>query len=169
MLRAIHSVLMSATITLGLAGAAQASPLQLEDYFAGQTKATGSFTAINGLKRTFTVDLHGRFDGKVLTLVEDFHFADGERDRKTWRFVKTSPTTYRGTREDVVGETKVRIDGKVATFTYLVDLPGKSKPMRVRFHDRMELMDGGRLENTALVTKWGFPVALTRVSFTRPK
>ncbi|MCA0256819.1 MAG: DUF3833 domain-containing protein [Proteobacteria bacterium] len=156
-------------MTFGLMRPTLAEPLKLEDYFAGETKATGSFSAINGLKRSFKVDLHGRFDGKVLTLVEDFHYADGERDRKTWRFVKTSPTTYRGTREDVVGETTVRIDGAVATFTYLVDLPGKTKPMRVRFHDRMELKEGGRLENTAIVTKWGFPVALTRVSFTRPK
>ncbi len=52
------------------------------------TKATGSFSAINGVKRNFTVDLRGKWNGKTLTLREDFVFDDGERDTKTWRFTK---------------------------------------------------------------------------------
>ncbi len=92
-----------------LTAEASARDFRLEDYFRGKTTAEGQFTAINGVRRAFHVDLHGRWNGKVLTLVEDFTYADGERDRKTWRFRKTGPGLYRGTREDVIGETEVRI------------------------------------------------------------
>ena len=78
-----------------------AEKFTFEDYFAGRTEAVGSFSAINGVKRTFTVDLTGNWDGKTLTLREDFVFDDGTKDRKTWRFTKTSPTTYSGTRDDI--------------------------------------------------------------------
>ncbi len=81
--------------------------------------------------------------------------------------MKTGPTTYKGTREDVVGETSVRIDDNVATFTYVVYLDPANRANKVRFWDRMVLNDDGTVVNTALVTKFGFPVATTRVDFKR--
>ncbi|MDQ0301170.1 DUF3833 family protein [Ancylobacter polymorphus] len=148
--------------------AVQARDLVLEQYFAGRTVAEGSFSAINGVRRSFTVDLTGRWNGNVLTLVEDFHFADGEKDRKTWRFEKLGPGRYRGTREDVRGATEVTVKGDTATFSYLLDLdPGAGENL-VRFHDKMVLREDGTVLNTAWVTKYGFPVALTRVTFRHP-
>ncbi|MCX5494948.1 DUF3833 family protein [Kaistia dalseonensis] len=147
---------------------ALARDFTLEGYFTGRTSAVGWFSAINGVKRGFKVDLHGTWNGKTLTLVEDFVYDDGERDRKTWRFRKTGPGQYSGTREDVVGETQVTITGDTARFSYLVDLDSKAKKNRVRFHDTMKLQDDGTLVNTASVTKFGFPVAKTRVVFHRP-
>lgn len=146
---------------------AGAGEFSLEGYFAGRTSAVGSFRAINGVKRAFTVELLGKWNGRTLTLVEDFAYADGERDRKTWRFEKIAPNQYRGTREDVVGDTLVTITGNTARFTYLVDLDPARKRNRVRFHDTMTLQDGGRLINNATVTKFGLPVAWTRVEFSR--
>lgn len=144
----------------------------LEDYFRGKTVAEGSFKAINGVSRTFTVLLTGTVKstakGKRLTLREDFVYSDGERERKTWVFDKTGPGLYTGTREDVIGSTEVRIVGTVAKFTYLVDIDPGPKRQIVRFHDRMEVKPDGKLENRALVTKFGFPVAITRVDFSRP-
>lgn len=146
---------------------AGAGEFSLEGYFAGRTSAVGSFRAINGVKRAFTVELLGKWNGRTLTLVEDFAYADGERDRKTWRFEKIAPNQYRGTREDVVGDTLVTITGNTARFTYLVDLDPARKRNRVRFHDTMTLQDGRRLINNATVTKFGLPVAWTRVEFSR--
>lgn len=146
---------------------AQAADLELERYFAGKTTATGEFRAINGVKRDFKVDLTGRWNGETLVLREDFVFSDGEKDTKTWRFTKTGPGRYTGTREDVVGTTNVVIDGKVARFNYLVDLGTPAKPNKVRFYDKMVLEPDGRLVNTALVTKYLFPVAKSKVIFSR--
>ena len=140
----------------------------MERFFRGKTTATGSFSAINGVNRRFDVVLTGRLRGDVLTVREDFVYSDGEKDRKTWRFVRTGPYTYSGTREDVIGTTVLRVDGNTARFTYLVDLdagPGKNV---VRFYDKMVLAKNGRrITNTATVWKYIFPVARVAVDFKR--
>jgi hypothetical protein len=123
------------------------------------------FGAINGTSRSFRVDLTGHVRGKVLTLREDFRYDDGERDTKTWVFTRTGPNTYSGTREDVLGETTVRLSGNTARFTYRVDLNPGGKPNIVRFHDKLVLKEDGTLRNTALVTKFLLPVARVKVNF----
>jgi hypothetical protein len=146
---------------------AAASEFKLERYFAGRTVAEGRFNAINGVSRSFQVILTGAWDGKRLKLVEDFVYDDGERDRKTWRFTRIDANTYSGTREDVVGATTVKVRGNTARFSYLVYLDGAVRKNLVRFHDKMVLNADGTVTNTALVTKFGFPVAKTRVDFRR--
>ena len=108
---ALVGLAMSLLPTAGQA----ADKFTFEDYFNGRTEAVGSFSAINGVKRSFTVDLTGKWDGKTLTLREDFVFDDGTKDRKTWRFTKTGPTTYSGTREDVIGETYIYLISRFAS------------------------------------------------------
>lgn len=142
-----------------------AADLRLEDFFKGKTYAYGSFGAITGLSRSFRVDLTGKVRGKVLTLREDFRYDDGERDTKTWIFTRTGPNTYSGTREDVIGQTMVRLSGNTARFTYRVDLNPGGDPNIVRFHDKLVLRDDGTLRNTALVTKFALPIARVRVNF----
>jgi len=144
---------------------AHSAELRLEDFFKGKTYAYGSFGAITGLSRSFRVDLTGKVSGKVLTLREDFRYDDGERDTKTWIFTRTGPNTYSGTREDVLGETAVRLSGNTARFTYRVDLNPGGDPNIVRFHDKLVLKDDGTLRNTALVTKFALPIARVRVNF----
>ncbi|MDQ0455502.1 DUF3833 family protein [Rhizobium paknamense] len=163
-----------ALLGLGAGLAASLSPalardFTFEDYFTGKTVAEGRFSAINGVKRSFTVDLTGKWDGRLLILREDFRFDDGSRDTKTWRFVKTGPKTYVGTREDVVGQAPVTLTGDTARFSYLVYLSPETQGNKVRFHDKMVLRPDGSVLNTALVTKFGLPVAWTRVEFRKPE
>lgn len=167
-MRLAATVLLALAIGLSAPANANDDTFLFEDYFLGHTVAEGSFRAINGVSRKFTVDLNGTWNGRTLTLVEDFVYEDGERDRKTWRFTKTSPTTYVGTREDVVGETQVRVHGDTARFSYQVYLSPETEENLVTFYDRMTLRDDGTVINRALVTKWGLPVALTKVDFRRP-
>lgn len=149
-----------------------AAPALAEDamlkFFKGKSSATANFSAINGVRRDFTVALNGKFNGKTLSLREDFVYADGERARKTWNFVKLSDTRYSGTREDVIGKTTVRIHGNTAKFTYLVDLDEGSGKNIVRFYDTIKFSsDGKSALNTAIVTKYGLPVAKVRVDFAK--
>ena len=141
--------------------------LVLEDFFRGKTYAFGRFGAINGTTREFRGDRTGIVRGNVLRLREDFVYDDGERDTKTWIFTRTGPNTYSGTREDVIGETTVRVSGNVARFTYRVDLNPGGKPNIVRFHDKLALQSDGTLLNTALVTKFLLPVARVKVNFAK--
>lgn len=159
------------TLALGLAALhaspAKAQTLALEEFFRGKTYAYGAFHAINGVSRAFRVELTGRWDGRVLRLREDFAYTDGERDTKTWVFRKTSPTTYIGTREDVIGETLVTVTGNRAEFSYDVNLTPKGSPSIVRFSDTLVLEADGTLRNTAWVWKTIIPVARVRVNFAR--
>lgn len=135
--------------------AAAAPPLVLETFFPGRTVGEGVFTnSWTGSERRFSVVIEGSWDGRTLTLVEDFAYADGEKDRKTWQLERTGPGVYAGTREDVVGKARAWTDGKVVRLEYSVMLGGWT----VDFSDVLALRDDGSLINRATVGKWGLRV-----------
>jgi hypothetical protein len=127
-------------------------PLVLENFFAGRTEGEGAFTnSWTGLERRFHVDVEGIWDGATLTLIEDFAYADGEKDRKTWWLRATGPGTYAGVREDVIREARVWTEGRVVRLAYKVKLGGWT----VDFADILALRSDGSLLNRATVGKWG--------------
>jgi hypothetical protein len=129
-----------------------AGPLALEGFFSGQSEGEGVFTnAWTGRERRFHVEIAGTWDGTTLTLVEDFAYEDGERDRKTWALRRTGPGSFTGTREDVVGEARVWTEGPVVRLAYDVRLGGWT----VAFADVLSLRPDGLLMNRATVGKWG--------------
>ncbi len=149
-----------------------AAPAKAEDalikFFTGKTVADGKFAAINGVKRDFKVKLTGYWNGSKLTLVEDFTYSDGVKNRKTWRMTKTGEGRYSGTREDVVGTATVKVSGQTARFSYYVDIDEGPGQNIVRFYDTLKFAaDNKTMKNTALVTKYGLPVARVRVNFRR--
>ncbi|GEP59877.1 DUF3833 family protein [Reyranella soli] len=126
--------------------------LVLESFFDGTTSGHGVFiNSWTGSRRSFTVAIHGSWDGRVLTLVEDFAFADGQRDRKTWRLEATEPGRYTGTREDVVGLARAWTEGNAVRLEYAVRLGGWT----VDFSDVLALQDSAHLVNRATIGKWG--------------
>ncbi|MEL6745006.1 MAG: DUF3833 family protein [Pseudomonadota bacterium] len=165
------TALVSAFIfaVLSLAPAKAAETFKFEEYFLGKTVAYGKFSAINGVKRTFRVDLNGTWDGKTLKLVEYFVYDDGERDTKTWYFTKTGPGRYVGRRSDVKGVANVRVRGNTARYSYSLFLNAKERSNLVRFRDKMVLLPDGTVSNTAIVFKSILPVGRVVVNFARPK
>jgi hypothetical protein len=126
---------------------------------AGARVARGEFRTITGLRRSFTAHLNGVWDGTTLTLVEDFEFDDGERDRKTWRLQRIGPGRYVGTREDVVGEAVGYQDGAAFRLEYDILLPAENgRGRQVRFRDVMVLDNRGDVLNEATVAWLGFRV-----------
>jgi hypothetical protein len=145
---------------------AAAKDTVMETFFRGRTHAEGTFRAINGTRSDLYIALRGTVTAKGLTLQEDIRYNDGKTERKTWRFVRTGPTTYSGTREDVIGGTTVRVDGRVVRFNYLVDLDPGPKQDLYRFFDTLTFSaDGKTMANTAIVWKAIFPVARARIDF----
>jgi hypothetical protein len=133
------------------APATATSPLVLEEFFEGRTTGQGVFVnSWTGSRRAFDVVIEGSWDGRTLKLVEDFAYADGERDRKTWFLERQAPGTYSGRREDVVGSARVWTEGKVVRLEYTVKLGGWT----VDFADVLALEGPGALVNTATVSKW---------------
>ena len=127
-------------------------PLVLESFFEGSSHGDGVFVnSWTGSERRFRVQIAGTWDGTTLTLVEDFDYADGEKDRKTWRLTRSGPGSFTGTREDVVGEARAWTEGRVVRLEYAVKLGGWT----VDFSDVLALRADGSLVNHATVGKWG--------------
>ena len=63
----------------------------LEEFFEGKTRARGLFEDRGGnVRRQFVVDITGQWDGKTLTLTEDFRYSDGETETRQWKIKKTN-------------------------------------------------------------------------------
>jgi hypothetical protein len=130
-------------------------PLVMEDFFSGVTHGDGMFVnSWTGAERRFAVAIAGTWDGEELILIEDFAYADGEKDRKTWRLRKQGPGSFTGTREDVVGQARVWTENGRVRLEYSVMLGGWT----VDFADILALRADGTLLNRAIVGKWGLRV-----------
>jgi len=142
--------------------------LKLEEFFAGKTRAWGTFEdRFGNLRRQFTVDIQGTWDGETLTLEEDFVFADGETDRRVWKITKLDEHTYEGRAADVHGVARGKSYGNALTWTYDVDLKMKDRSLTVTFEDWMWQLDENVLLNKAEVRKWGFKVGEATIFFHR--
>ena len=133
---------------------AASGKLVLEDFFNGSMTATGVFNNTrDGSKRGMKVAMRGVWDGKALTLREDFVYSDGERDRKTWVFTKTGKGRYVGTREDVIGTADVYGDGDAVRLSYVARVKtAAGGSYDVRFNDVLKLVGPKQVLNTAEVT-----------------
>jgi len=175
MRRAVTSLVMA----LSLPGCALApalppetgpDPFVIQKDLAGQTVARGSFSAINGVKRTFTAYLDGKLEGDSFTLFERFEYDDGEKDQKTWVLMRQPNGEWLGTREDVVGKARGWQDGRAFRLSYDVVLPNAdgSPGMQVHFQDVMVKRPDGVVLNQASVGWWGFGVAGVTLEIRRP-
>src|SRR5690606_683085 len=141
----------------------------IEEYFAGRTHATGLFEDRFGkVRRQFTVEIDGTWDGQTLTLDERFAYDDGETERRVWRLRTLDGNTYEGSADGVVGMATGRQAGNALQWQYTFDLKVKDDTWRVRFDDWMFLMPDGVMINRAIVTKWGFEVGRVLLAFNKP-
>ncbi len=149
-------------------------PLVLADYFAGQSTATGVFEDRFGkVRRQFVVKLTGTVVGDTLTLDERFVYDDGETQTRIWKLTRTSPTTYEGRADDIIGVAKGTLAGNALNFQYQVKLKvgkakdGSPKFWKVRFNDWMYLQPNGVLMNRAYVSRFGLQIGSVTIAFTR--
>lgn len=175
-MRLIRTLLVVVLMPLALAGCIRptvdeslaARPLVLEDAFRGRLVGEGRFVSRLGLApRGVTVDMRGTWDGRVLTLVEDFVYSDGERERLTWRFTRIGPGRYTGTREDVIGEADVRQEGNILRLSYEANVRTSTGRTRVRFEDVIYLRADGSMLNVAVVSALGVPVGDVELTIRR--
>ena len=142
--------------------------LKLEEYFLGKTKAWGIFEdRFGNLRREFTVDIEGTWDGKTLTLVEDFLYSDGETDQRIWKITKTAENTYVGEADDIIGKAQGRAVGKALNWNYEFMLKMKDSELKVRFDDWFYLQSKDVLINKADVTKFGIQLGRATIFFQR--
>jgi len=64
---------------------------KLMEFFEGNVKAWGIVEdRFGNIRRQFKVDMKGTIENDILTLEEDFVYADGEIDKRTFNFRKSS-------------------------------------------------------------------------------
>ncbi len=139
---------------------------QPETYFDGKVKAWGIFEDRFGkLRRQFTVDIDGKWDGKTLVLDERFVYSDGEKQRRVWTIEKVDDNSYTGKADDVIGTAKGRSFGNSLSWAYEMDLKVGDGAWRVSFDDWMFLQPGGVVINRAVVRRWGIEIGTVTLSF----
>ena len=143
--------------------------LVLEEFFQGRTYAAGIFQdRFGNVRRQFTVEIEGRFEQGILTLVEDFVYDDGETEQRIWTLTKLDEHRYEGTAEGVVGRASGEAYGNAFNWKYTFDLKVGESTWRVDFDDWMFLQPGGVLINKAVISKWGVTIGEVTLSFTKP-
>jgi hypothetical protein len=139
----------------------------LEQYFNGKTQAWGIFEdRFGNVKRQFTVDINGKWDGKKLILDEYFLFNDGEKSYRQWRITKKKNGRYEGKADDVIGVATGISAGNTLNWSYTLDLKmDDNKSLKVKFDDWMFLQPGGVLLNRARMSKFGVEIGQVTISF----
>ena len=146
-----------------------AKKLVLEEALKGRTLGEGVFVnSFTGGATKFSVVIDGAWDGRVLTLVEDFTYSDGLQERKTWRLTKTADGVYSRVREDVIDSASVREDGNGVRLDYFVTLSTGLGDIDVRFQDLLYLNADGSIANKAVVSKFGLRVGRVDITM-RPQ
>ncbi len=154
------SVVLSACATKPSAPDVPLDTFVLYEDLIGKTIGTGNFSAIDGTSRDFVAYMDGSWDGKVLTLVEDFEYADGVKERKTWVFTLLPNGEFSGVREDVVGTARGYQDGDVFRLEYTMAIPNDdgTPGRKVSFKDVLSKRADGVIQNDAVVGMWGVRV-----------
>ncbi len=136
-------------------------PVTLTEAFVGRSTGTGLFRVwLTGDERRFSAKLNGTLSkgGNRLTVVEDFVYDDGEKNRLTWVFDRSGPGTWTGKREDTVGVAQVVEADDVVRLTYTADFASPSGVTRLGFADVIYRRPDGVIVNDAVVSRTGIPV-----------
>ena len=140
--------------------------IKIEEYFLGKVKAWGILQDRTGnVKRQFTADMNGSFDGENLILDENFSWNDGEKQKRKWTIRKIDDHNYEGTAADVVGIAKGISYGSAFKFEYQLLIPFKDKKIKISFDDWIFKQDDKVAINRATLTKFGFKVGELSVFF----
>ncbi|MCY7315196.1 MAG: DUF3833 domain-containing protein [Rubrivivax sp.] len=142
--------------------------LDLKTYFNGELVAHGLFTDRAGqVKRRFTVQMTGRWQGNQGTLDERFTYSDGKTERRVWRLTDEGNGRWTGRADDVVGVAEGRSAGNALNWRYTLALPVDGRVVEVQFDDWMYLMDDRVMLNKAEMSKFGFRLGEVTLSFTK--
>lgn len=142
--------------------------LELERFLNGRLTAHGIFQDRFGdLRRAFTVDVVGEWDGETLTLTEDFVYEDGSTERRVWTLTQTSDESWTGTADGVIGPASGEESGNAFNWRYTIDLDTPDGTLRATFDDWMWRIDDRVMVNRAYVTKYGIEIGTLSIFFRR--
>ena len=144
------------------------SSLRLEEYFLGRTTARGVFQDRFGkVRKQFKVEIDGTWDGRTLTLVEDFRYDDGKSEQRTWRIERAGENGYRGRADAVIGVAEGHVVGNALNWRYKFALRVGRRTITTRFDDWMFQLNDDMLVNYADMSKFGIRLGRVILVFQR--
>ncbi len=142
--------------------------LNLEEFFDGPVTAHGQFQdAFGTVRRRFVVEIDSTWDGRTLTLDENFVYEDGSTENRLWTLQKTGDQTWQGTAPGVIGVASGTERGDTFNWRYRIDLPVPEGTLRVDFDDWMWLLTDDRLLNIAYMRRAGVTIGQVVIFFER--
>ncbi|BCP55949.1 hypothetical protein K32_45660 [Kaistia sp. 32K] len=158
-------------LACGAGGPTIAAGQTLEEAFRGQATGVGRFKSrLAGVDRGFVVTTNGRRSGEDFILDQVFRFDNGSLDRRTWRFRRTGPDTYVGTRQDVVGEAAVRVEDDRIRMSYDLITRGRDGgKLQLHFEDTIRRTGRNTITNNGVISTLGMKVGSVDVTFKRQK
>ncbi len=140
--------------------------LVLEEYFDGAVRAWGTVQDRSGkVRRRFTADMRGAWEGETFVLDEAFVFDDGEQMTRTWRIRRVDEGRYEGTADDIVGVAHGRAEGIALQWRYTLTLEVDGREIDIDFDDWLFAHEDGVVINRATMRKFGLRVGELTVFF----
>ncbi|MEO8249043.1 MAG: DUF3833 domain-containing protein [Burkholderiales bacterium] len=146
----------------------QKPELDLREYFDGTLDGWGFITDRWGnVKARFTVVMRGRWDGDQGVLDEEFTYASGDTQKRSWQLERLPDGRYVGTAKDVIGKAEGLARGNVFAWKYTLAFPIDGKTWHIDFDDWLFRMDERAVLNKATLSKWGIKVGEMTASFVK--
>jgi hypothetical protein len=149
--------------------AAGAPTMALSDYFPGHSTAYGMFIdRFGNVRKQFTVDCQGSWDGTTMTLVEHFTYVggpDGQPTSRVWHFHKSGGNGWVGTAGDVIGDAVGEQDGNAFHMTYKTELHQGGSTHLVSVSDWMFRQSQQVVLNHTTISKLGITLGEVQIAF----
>ena len=141
---------------------------KIEEYFLGQTTASGLFIdRLGKVSRQFTVEMEGIQQEDKFILNETFLYDDGEEEFRRWEIKKTGENTYEGISDDIIGVALGESSGNALNWHYTLKLKYGDGIMNVKFDDWMIMQDEKNVFNKATMKKFGIRLGDVYLFFTK--
>lgn len=138
----------------------------LFQYFEGKTLAWGMVQDYSEQQtRRFEVVIEGSVENDVLTLTEDFVFADGEVTQRIWVIERLDNGEYIGRAGDIIGVATGKELGNALQWQYDFELVMDDSTLVVSFDDWMYRQDSKHVFNLTKIKKFGVEVGQITLFF----
>jgi hypothetical protein len=107
----------------------------------------------------FVADMHGRWDGNVGVMTEEFRYDSGATQSREWRLTLGNDGTIRAEAPDVIGTGRGVQSGPGVQLCYRIRLPEDAGGHVLDTTDWMYLMENGAIINRSQFRKYGIKVA----------
>lgn len=153
-----------------LESVAQTTPVfDFCSYFLGRASASGWFAdRFGNVRRHFSGEFAGRFEGEDFILDEVLVYTDGVTDKRTWRVNINQQGEFHATSDSLVGDATGQLLGNALNLNYsmYVDL-ANGKRWLMSMNDWMFLQPDGSLHNYTRVSRWGIHVGTVSTQYIR--